>query len=434
MPAELALPVREHGHACAVAPFELGVRVYVHHLHLEMKPGLQLLQPRDHFLPQVTVVAAIDGQPVGPGLIRHRRGTDGGASWCGAGPDAPLVELSHHLVELLDGFHVLVVDRQYDVAAAYARARGRALRLDVLDEHPAVELELAALRFGKLRQGQAMLAESRCRRLGAAPRLPRRLLVEHFRDHHLHVAGALVTPDLHVHFRAWPGTAHDARQVLGRPDGLAVETQDDVTGLDAGLVRRSAFLHRIHERALRPRQPESVRELLGDRLDDDAYPAARHLAGRAQLVGDVVGNVDRYREGQPHEAAGAAVDLGIDADHFSPQIEQRSAGIAGIDGDVGLNERNVVLLRQRPPLGTDDARRHGVLEAEGRADREHPFANLQPVRVAELDGRQSARVDLDERHIGAAVGADDLRLELALVGSFTVISSAASTTCALVMM
>ena len=57
-----------------------------------------------------------------------------------------------------------------------------------------------------------------------------------------------------------------------------------------------------------------------------------------------------------------------------------------------------------------------VLEAERRADGEHPLSGLQARRVAELHDRQVRGVDLDHRDVGALVGADDLGRELAPVG------------------
>ena len=56
---------------------------------------------------------------------------------------------------------------------------------------------------------------------------------------------------------------------------------------------------------------------------------------------------------------------------------QRAAGIAGIDGGVGLDEELIVAgadlgARQR----RDDAHGHGLADAEGIADRQHQVAHL----------------------------------------------------------
>src|SRR5205823_5727749 len=116
-------------------------------------------------------------------------------------------------------------------------------------------------------------------------------------------------------------------------------------------------------------------------------------------------------------ATGAAEDLRVDADHLAGHVEQRRAGVAGIHGHVGLDEGHVVVLsRHRARGGADDARGGAVLEAEGRADREHPLPRLDARRIAELDDRQIGRVDLDHRHVGPLVRADDLGGKLAPVG------------------
>src|SRR5207245_3845370 len=62
------------------------------------------------------------------------------------------------------------------------------------------------------------------------------------------------------------------------------------------------------------------------------------------------------------------------------------------------------------------ARGNGVLEAERRAYRGDPFADPRFRSVPDPDHREIACVDLDQRDVGAAVHADDLRLEFALVG------------------
>jgi len=54
--------------------------------------------------------------------------------------------------------------------------------------------------------------------------------------------------------------------------------------------------------------------------------------------------------------------------------------------------------------------------AEGAADRQHPFADLQLVTVAQGRGRQSSLAHLEHRHVGARIGAFDLGLDLATVG------------------
>ena len=57
-----------------------------------------------------------------------------------------------------------------------------------------------------------------------------------------------------------------------------------------------------------------------------------------------------------------------------------------------------------------------MLEPIGVADRAHPFADAQAIGVAEGEGRQAQRADLEEGEVGGRIGADERGRELALVG------------------
>src|SRR5207245_5256578 len=80
---------------------------------------------------------------------------------------------------------------------------------------------------------------------------------------------------------------------------LAVHGRDDVFWLDAGLLGRAAGLHvRDREPGL-VRQPEAPRQGRAVRRRTDAKVGVVDLAGRDQLVGDLLGGVDRDREVDP---------------------------------------------------------------------------------------------------------------------------------------
>ena len=61
------------------------------------------------------------------------------------------------------------------------------------------------------------------------------------------------------------------------------------------------------------------------------HSTARRSQVVGQLLGDQVGGVDRNGEGQAHVAAAARQDLRVDADDLAAGVEQRAAGVAGID-------------------------------------------------------------------------------------------------------
>jgi hypothetical protein len=122
------------------------------------------------------------------------------------------------------------------------------------------------------------------------------------------------------------------------------------------------------------------------------------------------------REGQALIAAGAAVDLRIDADDFTLGVEEGAAGIAGIDRHVGLDEGHVGLVRQVACRGRDDAGRRRALEAVWRPDRQHPLADLQPRGIADRHRRQTLGLDAQHGDVGCLIETYDHGRELALVG------------------
>src|SRR5205085_11454722 len=116
--------------------------------------------------------------------------------------------------------------------------------------------------------------------------------------------------------------ADEARQVARALDRFAVERDDDVARLDAGLLRRAALLHRVDERAARAVEAEGGGELARHLLDDDADAPARYAALFLQLLQDIVRHVGRDGEGEAHEATGAAIDLRVDAHHLAAQVKE----------------------------------------------------------------------------------------------------------------
>ncbi len=118
----------------------------------------------------------------------------------------------------------------------------------------------------------------------------------------------------------------------------------------------------------------------------------RHPPQRHQIVQHRLGRV--YRDGKTDARALADIgsDQGVDADHFAVPVEQRAAGITGIDGRVGLDSvinLHAVGFLHRPDR-TDDAIGHGAGQTEGIADGIDLLPHLQIARVAEHH-RESGR-------------------------------------------
>ncbi len=96
-----------------------------------------------------------------------------------------------------------------------------------------------------------------------------------------------------------------------------------------------------------------------------------------------LGGVDRDGEADARILIGVRQDHGVNADDFAARVEQRSAGVSGIDGRISLdgvfNRRTVAAAdganRTDNPLG------HGAAEAEWVADCIHLFADGELARV-----------------------------------------------------
>ena len=151
-------------------------------------------------------------------------------------------------------------------------------------------------------------------------------------------------------------------------------------------------------------------------MDLHADPAARDRALVLELADHGLDGVGGDREGDADRAARRREDRGVDADHVAVGVEGRAAGIALVDRRIDLDEVVIGAGADVAAARRDDAGRHGAAEAERIADREHPVADARGLSD-ELHIGERAALDLDQREIGARIGADHLGLVgLAVVG------------------
>ncbi len=133
-----------------------------------------------------------------------------------------------------------------------------------------------------------------------------------------------------------------------------------------------------------------------------------------------------YRGRDGERAAGVSPCLGVygsvDADQFAVEVNQGSAGVATVNGRVGLYVRLYAALRgfaghtrYVAGLGADNARCHGGGEAERIAYGEHPFAHAKLLAVAHRDYVKVGGVDLYKSQICGGVEAYYRRREVAVV-------------------
>ena len=135
------------------------------------------------------------------------------------------------------------------------------------------------------------------------------------------------------------------------------------------------------------------------------------------LIHDATDHVHRDREADAVRAERLRQDGRVDADQLAVGVDERAAGIAEIDGGVGLNE--IFEIRDAEPAasgGADDALRHRLTQSKRIADREHDVAGAHLVGSAHRHHRRVGHVHAQDGQVRIGVGADDGRRRDATVG------------------
>ena len=162
--------------------------------------------------------------------------------------------------------------------------------------------------------------------------------------------------------------------------------------LQPGVVGRAAGDDLGDQRAGVGVDAELVGELRVERLAGDADVGVVGLAVLAQAAPPSArrGSIGTAKP-TPSLPPERGVDLLVDADHLAVGVEQRAAGVAGVDRRVGLDRAVDLELGQRLDRAVgrrDDPDRERLLLAEGAADRGDRLADLDLVGVAELERLQ----------------------------------------------
>src|SRR5215213_4228559 len=327
-------------------------------------------------------------------------------------PHAPAAA-GDHALEVFRGSDALAVDGQDHVALLETDALRHAAVLD-LGESDAVrrgfELHLVGDGRRYVDRGRAREGRARAELHGLArPRFGRRLQLH---GQHEPLAAAQ-DGEARLAVDAIQGVAVAER--LGIVDALAVDGQDHVAALDAGFVRRLPFEGPRPQAAPWTLKPHRLGDLVADALKAGAEPGPAHRAVPA--AGGVHHSLDHAgRDREPDAMAAARLREygGVDADQAARHVDERTARVARIDGRVGLDEELIIRhANLRAGERRHDALRHRLADAERVADREHEIADLERLRITELDrGRALGAFHSQNRKVGARVAQHDLGLEL----------------------
>ncbi|CAN4032706.1 NADAR domain-containing protein, partial [Dysosmobacter welbionis] len=180
----------------------------------------------------------------------------------------------------------------------------------------------------------------------------------------------------------------------------------NVAQLQARRSRRTAVLHRVYEGTL----ADVIAVLLGHAAGQGADGGAQiGLVAHIAVGHDVLDHADDVIDGDSeaqalHTLAGAAVAGvfgGHDTHHLAVAVQQRTTGVAGVDGGIGLDhiEGRAVHVDGAVHAG-DHAAAHGERQVpQGVANGQNPVAHIQLLTVAQGDGLQAGGLDLDDRDV-----------------------------------
>ena len=208
-------------------------------------------------------------------------------------------------------------------------------------------------------------------------------------------------------------------QAVGARDLVVAQLGNDVALLNAGLGGGTILNDARHIRAAIGAQ------LVGTGVERvDARKRGAHVRmHRSLAVDDLVGNVLGVvnRNGKAHARAGTrvALDERVDTHELAVVVDERAAGVARVDGGIGLNHVGIdgVAAGRAHGRGAIQSRHNTrgdrLLVAEWRSDRHNPLAHVELGGVADLNRRELGGIgvlELDDGQVARSIVAHELGL------------------------
>ena len=187
------------------------------------------------------------------------------------------------------------------------------------------------------------------------------------------------------------------------------------------MVGGGAAHQTLHQHPAVHREVQRLGQVRPDPQAVDAQPAPPYLSEADQVVDHELHRVDRDGKTDSHAAARGREDHTVDTNHLSLRVQQRPAGIAAVDGGVGLDgfvQQTALLVFERTLQRADDAGGQGALEAEGVADGQHFLADLQAAGIPQWERGQASRARINSQHrqVGQRVEPHNFCFKAAAVG------------------
>ncbi len=170
-------------------------------------------------------------------------------------------------------------------------------------------------------------------------------------------------------------------------DRPPVRGEHDVINFDASLVRRRIRHYIFDQYTGIARQAQSLREHRGQirRVHADRSPPRAAILH--QLFVNNTSRVTRDGKANALVAPGLRLNHGIDAHHISVHVDERSAGVARVDGRIGLQIHHGTVGVELLIDGTDHTQADAILQAQWTSKSQHQLARMDAVGVAKFQAR-----------------------------------------------
>ena len=187
--------------------------------------------------------------------------------------------------------------------------------------------------------------------------------------------------------------------------------------LESGLLRSAVGRNSRHEHATTlVRQVEFLRQLRRQGLDVNAEVAARDFSIVDQPVHHVARHVYRHGKSNTLETSTATQNGSVYPHEPALGIDERAAGVSGIDRRIGLDEIFVrTNAEAAAACGADNSHGYRLPDAERIAHGQQYIPHLQFVAVSQGNGcRRFLHLDPQHGDVCGGIRADDFGFKLAL--------------------
>ena len=208
-------------------------------------------------------------------------------------------------------------------------------------------------------------------------------------------------------------------QAIGARNLIVAQLGNDIALLDASLGGRTVLDDACHIRAAIGAQLVGAGVERVDARKRSAHVRMNRRLAVDNLVGDVLGVVDGNGKAYARAGARVALDERVDTHELAVVVDKRAAGVARVDGGIGLDHVGVdgVAAGRAHGRGAIERRHNArgdrLLVAERRADRHDPLAHVELGGITNLDRRELGGVsilELDDGQVARGIVAHELGL------------------------